>query len=266
MPASQFLMQRSALAGVQAVAARSDRTFSRHSHEQFGIGVIRHGAQASHSGRGQVQAQAGQVITVNPGEIHDGAPLGDAGRAWQMLYLDPSVAAEAAREFLPAGEFEFPQPVFDDPVLARDVLALYAQAIASAEALACDALLLRVLARAAGGRRAAAAPSAPSAIRHARARIDDDPAASLSLADLAAACGLSRYQTLRAFARDTGMTPHAYQVQRRLLLARGWIRAGATLADAAAAGGFSDQSHMTRLFVRAYGLSPGRYAAAARPA
>ena len=52
------------------------------------------------------------------------------------------------------------------------------------------------------------------------------------------------------------MTPHAYQVQRRLLLARGWIRAGATLADAAAAGGFSDQSHMTRLFVRAYGLSP----------
>lgn len=62
------------------------------------------------------------------------------------------------------------------------------------------------------------------------------------------------------------MTPHAYQVQRRLLLARGWIRAGATLADAAAAGGFSDQSHMTRLFVRAYGLSPGRYAAAARPA
>ena len=184
MPASQFLMQRSALAGVQAVAARSDRTFARHSHEQFGIGVIRHGAQASHSGRGQVQAQAGQVITVNPGEIHDGAPLGDAGRAWQMLYLDPSVAAEAAREFLPAGEFEFPQPVFDDPVLARDVLALYAQAIASAEALACDALLLRVLARAAGGRRAAAAPSAPSAIRHARARIDDDPAASLSLADL----------------------------------------------------------------------------------
>ena len=66
--------------------------------------------------------------------------------------LDPSVAAEAAREFLPAGEFEFPQPVFDDPV-RRDVLALYAQAIASAEALACDALLLRVLARAAGGPR-----------------------------------------------------------------------------------------------------------------
>ena len=149
MPASQFLMQRSALAGVQAVAARSDRTFARHSHEQFGIGVIRHGAQASHSGRGQVQAQAGQVITVNPGEIHDGAPLGDAGRAWQMLYLDPSVAAEAAASSCPPANSNF-RSLCSTTRPGRDVLALYAQAIASAEALACDALLLRVLAR--GGR------------------------------------------------------------------------------------------------------------------
>ncbi|CAB3892062.1 HTH-type transcriptional regulator MtrA [Achromobacter anxifer] len=103
----------------------------------------------------------------------------------------------------------------------------------------------------------------PDAIRYARALIDDDPAASLSLADLAAASGLSRYQVLRAFARATGLTPHAYQVQRRLLLARSLIRQGTALADAAAAVGFADQSHMTRLFVRAYGVSPRRYALAA---
>jgi len=33
-----------------------------------------------------------------------------------------------------------------------------------------------------------------------------------------------------------------------------------TLVDAAIAGGFADQSHMTRLFVRSYGYTPGRYA------
>ena len=147
------------LAGVQAVAARSDRTFARHSHEQFGIGVIRHGAQASHSGRGQVQAQAGQVITVNPGEIHDGAPLGDAGRAWQMLYLDPSVAAEAAREFLPAGEFEFPQPVFDDPVLAGCAGAL------CASHRQCRSAGLRRAAAARAGARGGRTPRRRRAIR-----------------------------------------------------------------------------------------------------
>lgn len=266
MPQGQFLMQRSSIAGVQAVAARSGHSFARHTHDQFGIGVMRRGAQVSHSGRGQVQAGPGYVITVNPGEVHDGAPIGDGERAWQMLYLDPEVVALAAAD-LHGRPYEFEHPARDQPGLARDVLALYACATAGATPLACDALLLRMLAQARGPQ-AARLPreprhGAPESIRHARGLIDDDPAATLSLSDLAAASGLSRYQVLRAFARATGLTPHAYQMQRRLLLARQLIRQGMALADAAALGGFSDQSHMTRLFVRAYGVSPLRYALAA---
>jgi len=267
MPPGQFIMRRSALAGVQAVAACSGHAFSRHTHDQFGIGVIRAGAQVSHSGRGRVQAGPGYVITVNPGEAHDGAPVGDGTRAWQMLYLDPAVIAQSAAELLADGRrYEFEHPARDHPALARDVLALYAHVTDGAgTGLACDALLLRIVA-------AAHSPYAPpetghgvpDAIRHARALIDDAPTATISLADLAAASGLSRYQVLRAFAGATGLTPHAYQMQRRLLVARRLIREGQALADAAAAGGFADQSHMTRLFVRTYGVSPRRYALAAR--
>ena len=146
------------------------------------------------------------------------------------------------------------------------MLALYAQVTAGAAPLAwatpcCCAYWPGPARPPDAGRRAPRA--VPDAIRHARALIDEDPAALVTLADLAAACGLSRYQVLRAFTRATGLTPHAYQVQRRLLLARSLIRGGTALAEAAAAGGFADQSHMTRLFVRAYGLSPGRYAQAA---
>lgn len=260
-------MPRSALFGVQAVAACSGHAFSRHTHDQFGIGVIRAGAQVSHSGRGRVEAGPGHVITVNPGEVHDGAPIGDGMRAWQMLYLDPGVIARNAAELVADGHrYEFEHPAQDKPGLARDVLALYAHVTdKSPDALACDTLLLRIVA-AAHSPYAPKVPSRaiPAAIRHARALIDDDPAAALSLADLAAASGLSRYQVLRAFAGATGLTPHAYQMQRRLLFARRLIREGKPLADAAAAGGFADQSHMTRLFVRTYGVSPRRYALAAR--
>lgn len=260
-------MQRSALPGVQAVAACSSHAFARHTHEQFGIGVMRHGAQVSHSGRGQVQAGPGHVITVNPGEVHDGAPIGSGQRAWQMLYLDLRVVADAAADIRGDGprQYEFEHPAQDRPALARDVLALYAHALAGASPLACDALLLRVLAQAGVplNARPAPVPGVPASIRHALALIDDAPAAPLSLADLAAASDLSRFQVLRAFSRATGLTPHAYQMQRRLLLARHLIRQGTALADAAALSGFADQSHMTRLFVRAYGVSPRRYAMAA---
>jgi AraC-like DNA-binding protein len=48
---------------------------------------------------------------------------------------------------------------------------------------------------------------------------------------------------------------------RRLSRARVLIRKGWSLAEAAAACGFADQSHMTRHFKNAYGLSPGRWTA-----
>jgi AraC-like DNA-binding protein len=100
----------------------------------------------------------------------------------------------------------------------------------------------------------------PSAIRIAQEMMDDDPAGAISLSDLARASSLSRFQVLRAFFKATGMTPHAYLVQRRIHLARRLMAVGTPLAEAALASGFSDQSHMTRVFVSKYGISPGSYA------
>src|SRR3546814_8508426 len=81
---------------------------------------------------------------------------------------------------------------------------------------------------------------------------------------MAALAGFSRCQTLRAFADLTGLTPHAYTVQKRLDLARLWIRRETPLAEAAIEAGFGDQSHMHRAFVARYGYTPGQYARAHR--
>lgn len=89
--------------------------------------------------------------------------------------------------------------------------------------------------------------------------MDDDPTAPWSLAQLADAASLSRYQLVRQLAQATGLTPHAYLLQRRLQLARHLMGAGTPLADVAAASGFADQSHLTRLFTRSFGITPGAY-------
>lgn len=265
-----FSMHRCAMRGVEAVAADSSHTFPRHTHGQFGIGIVDRGAQKSFSGRGMVEAGAGDVITVNPLEVHDGTPIGDAGRAWRMLYLDPDVVADLADDLRTGhhGNAEFDRPVIHDANVARGMRLLFAQMTvpaAQSDALLREQLLLSVLAdalHAASRPTNKRADDAPDAIRLARTRIDDDPAAAISLFDLAHETGLSRFQVLRGFARVTGLTPHAYQVQRRVALARRLIAQGQPLAEVAAACGFADQSHMTRQFVRKYGVSPGMVAAA----
>jgi AraC-like DNA-binding protein len=64
---------------------------------------------------------------------------------------------------------------------------------------------------------------------------------------------------LRSFKRNIGMTPHAYQVQLRVDRARRMLAHGADVADAAAAAGFCDQSHLHRHFTRTVGVTPGVY-------
>lgn len=259
-------MPRSAVEGVEAVEAETRHVFARHTHEKFGIGVIHRGAQRSLSGRGIVEAGPGDVITVNPGEVHDGAPIGDAGRAWSILYFEPAILRAASDDISQGSAFEFTLPVMRDAGLGgrfRELFSLFTGGEEETLALRRDEALLLMVAKILRGGGFDAGPAGlPRAIWIARSLIDDDPTAPVTLACLARESGLGRFQLVRSFARATGFTPHAYLVQRRIDMARRLIAQGTPLAEAAAASGFAHQSHMTRIFVRKYGVSPGAYAGA----
>ncbi|MGH8464494.1 MAG: helix-turn-helix transcriptional regulator, partial [Pseudomonas sp.] len=81
----------------------------------------------------------------------------------------------------------------------------------------------------------------------------------LPLAELAALAGMGRYQLIRAFRAATGLTPHAYQLNQRVNLARRWLRGGTPVAEIAYRLGFADQSHFQRVFKAHTGITPGVY-------
>ena len=87
-------------------------------------------------------------------------------------------------------------------------------------------------------------------------------------AELEAVSGVDRFALTRQFRAGLGTSPYRYLMMRRLDRARRLMLARRPLADIAADCGFADQSHMSRQFKRAYGVSPGRWlaAAAAQPA
>ena len=267
MDHKRFKLQRCRRSGIEAVEADTTLAFGRHTHEQFGVGLIERGAHKSASGRGVVEACAGDIITVNPGEVHDGAPIGDGGRAWRILYLDPGIVIDAVADISEGkthAGLEFTRPALSDRRIGKQFRDLYRAMTSSGadhDELEADETLLLLL----GGLlqpRSGEQTAVPTGIASARSMIDDDPVATLTLDALARQADLSRYQFLRSFARATGLTPHAYLMQRRIHRARQLIANGARLSDAAADSGFADQSHMTRLFVRSFGMAPGAYAKA----
>lgn len=266
MARNQFRMLRSALAGIEVVEAETHHSFARHTHEQFGIGLMSAGAQSSLSGRGMVEAEAGDIITVNPNEVHDGAPIGE-GRSWRILYFDPAIVSGLSQEISEdeAGRSEIPHPVIRNAAIAARFETLFRTVTGggAADGLLCEELLLQLIADVMRERCGTEErPLVPASIRVARNLIDDDPLAAVSLADLSSGKRAQPLPVLRGFAKATGLTPHAYLVRARIHIARRLIAQGMPLAEAAFASGFADQSHMTRVFVRKYGLSPRLYAGA----
>jgi len=260
----QVEQHRSTVTGIEAMTLVSNHHFPRHSHDQFGIGVMGFGAQRSWSGVGHVKASAGDVIMANPGEMHDGAPLDGQARGWRMIYLDPDLVAREVEEEI-AGQAEIVRPVARDRLLAGHFARLFACLTASqSERPAREENLLYsliYLLRKHGMARPASNGPSPC-IARALGRLDSAPDKPVSLAELAAPSGVSRFQLLRGFARQMGITPHAYLVQRRVRLARQLLSDGQTPDQAAFQTGFADQSHMTRAFVRQLGITPSRYRAA----
>lgn len=80
-----------------------------------------------------------------------------------------------------------------------------------------------------------------------------------TISQLACDAGMSREAFTRKFTRQVGISPHAHSVVARLNEVRRQLRSGAPLADIALAGGFFDQTHMTRHFNRVFGTTPGEY-------
>jgi AraC-like DNA-binding protein len=243
-------------AGVYATVVDSERHYARHWHTTYGFGVIQRGAHRSASPLGAVDAFAGDIVCMNPGDVHDGRPLGEPSRRWFTVYLEPEVLAGIAGR----QDAAFTRAAFADARLRHAIATLldrmeHGSALEFEEALAqACGLMLRD-----HSTLRPAHKEGDADLTRVRERLDDAPLDAPTLGDLAALAGIGKFQLLRRFRQRFGATPHDWLLQRRADRARALIREGRPLADAAAASGFADQSHMTRVFVQRFGFTPGAW-------
>ncbi|WP_298302789.1 AraC family transcriptional regulator [uncultured Erythrobacter sp.] len=96
-------------------------------------------------------------------------------------------------------------------------------------------------------------------IARARAYLDERLEANVALQEVADHVGMSPFHFQRVFKAETGLTPHQHVLQGRLRRARALLQGKDAIADIAFACGFASQQHMTTVFGKQLGITPGKY-------
>jgi AraC-like DNA-binding protein len=234
--------------------------FPRHAHDVFTLGVFGEGNGAIRVRSGERAAVCGAVLALAPDEAHSAEPLATTGWSYRSLCPSPEIAALVTED---QEGFAFDNPVIHDVALAAELTAVHRALERGAITLATEERLLGLFRHAVvrhGTRRPGVLPTArAAAVARARALLEARFAEPVHLAELSVICGMSAFQLIRAFHASLGIPPHAYLTQIRAERAREMLRRGEPISGVAFACGFADQSHLTRVFKRHFGLTPGAF-------
>jgi AraC-like DNA-binding protein len=254
------------LAGVEALHARFvEHAYMPHSHPTWTVAVVQHGAARFEVDATRQRADRGELFVLEPEAVHTGMAAVPEGWAYKVLYLDPALLHDWDERDRPAPRAAR-WVVFRDRALRDSLLRAHAAIETGRTGLELDEAVLGAVEALRPHLRPGPAPdrdgSEHAAVRRARAHLLEQWDQPVSLAALSSVAGLSRFELVRRFRRHTGLTPHAFQTNLRIGQARDMLARGEAAAWVAAQCGFADQSHLTRTFKRAVGVTPARFAAA----
>ena len=256
------------LAGIEALHARFvEHAYRPHSHPTWTVAVVERGAARFSLDATQQRAGQGELFVLEPESVHTGMAAVPEGWAYKVLYIEPALVHEW-------DERDSGAPRAARWVVFRDV-ALHGALERAHDTLAGEPSGGLAVEEAVLGAVAALRPhlrpgppdrgrdrAEHAAVRRARAHLRERWDQRVTLAELESVAGLSRFELVRRFREQNGVTPHAYQTNLRVEHARRLLVAGAAPAAVAADCGFADQPHLSRVFKRAVGVSPARYARA----
>ena len=119
-----------------------------------------------------------------------------------------------------------------------------------------DEDIAELISSTAEGREEKEASRASLAVRYISKHLSE----SMRLKEIADAAGCSEATLSRIFRAEYGISPAGYIASERIGMAMELLDRGVTIAEAASRAGFSDQSHLTKVFSAVTGITPGRYA------
>lgn len=237
--------------------------YPRHWHDEIYLCATLGGISYLDCRGASLHVPPGSLAVVAPGDVHANRKV---GCTFRCILMDSRALQDAAERFLERSilGLGFRSGLIEDPRTLVSFLRVHHALEEDQPSLARDSAAFSfvhqlTLRHGAPGLPLPRECNEDCAVRRTRRFLDEHYDQRISLHELAGLMRLSAYHLNRSFCRKIGMPPHEYQMQVRIIKAKSFLRLGRSISETASLVGFVDQSHFTRHFKRAVGVTPGQF-------
>ncbi|GAB6927061.1 AraC family transcriptional regulator [Paenibacillus sp. JCM 10914] len=243
--------------GITALSASlTDFKYKKHYHEEYALGVTLRGIQKYVlDGSQQVSCQSG-VMLFHPEQNHDGWSHERSGIDYVMIYIHPDLFLEMIGK---PDIVRFQSPVVYHEGLRNSILNVTKAVFTGQPEALCHERLLGLAAHFNEDILNPATQSDNSFTLKAKELMHDHLDHVLKLDELSEAFGMSKFQFIRSFKANTGLSPYQYYLNCKVERAKQLIEGSRDVYQAVAECGFTDLAHLNRHFKNTYGTTAYDY-------
>ena len=263
MAIDKDVIYSSPVEGLEVLSCNSGREFKSHLHDGYVLWLNSESGEKYQLPGCSDILQLGSISIIEPETIHSNSPCCSERSHLRSFYFSEKFVRSLNFKLLGKENVSSPfrNNLLENKPLWSALSVLHDQLLNSGKILQTEESILSVLSgmyKHVDGKEPATGSEdkrVAMVVDYLHAHIDRN----LSLAELADLVGCTEFHLIRIFRSHKGLPPHSFLIQLRLEKARALLAAKANIADTALKCGFSDQSHLTRLFKNRFGLTPRQY-------
>lgn len=237
-------------------ASFTDFTYKKHCHEEYAVGVTLRGIQDYNlAGSFQSSHESG-VILFNPEQIHDGKAHDSRGLDYVMLYIEPRLFLEILGK---KDIVHFATPIVYNQPLRNSILNLSNAVLRAEDEALCSELLIALIDNFNPTNLWTECKKDNKLIKKAKDMIYSKVEEVLRLDEICQELTMSKFQFIRLFKANTGISPYQYFIFCKVNRAKQLLEKNKDIYTAIADCGFVDLSHLNRHFKKIYGITAFEY-------
>ncbi len=239
------------------------QNFPNHFHDYYVIGYIEKGRRYVQCKDREYIVNPGDITIFNPRDVHTCQQVDGTTLDYHSINIQPEVMQKVVqeitgRDYLP----HFSQAVLFGSDLVSPLRELHCMISSEAADFKKEELFLFLIEQLLAEYDREPVPAAPDKAAQFDAvckYLEENFDKTITLQELCAMAGLSKYHFLRSFTRQKGISPYSYLEAVRIGSAKSMLEKGTPPMEVALRTGFGDQSHFTNFFKKLIGLTPRQY-------